>query len=101
MQKICAHGVNLPFDGVARDSPPGPALGHHSSDPHGLDRKQTGDLGVLTCAFSRCRLWCLCMKPITVQCKVLGPGDNTTSKYGLKLWPGFKPLHTRPHVGWP
>jgi hypothetical protein len=32
---------------------------------------------------------------------VLCFGNNATGKYSLELWPGFKPLQTKPHVGWP
>ena len=56
-------------------------------------------MGAFTCAFFRTRLRYLCVKPIAVQYKVLGLRNNTASKYSLKLWSGFKPLHTRPHVG--
>ena len=40
----------------------------------------------------------LSVKPMTVQRKMLGPRNNATRKYSLKLRPGFKPLHTKPLV---
>ena len=99
VKKISAHSVDLPFDGVARNSTPGPPLGHHGTHPGRLNRKQDRHPGAVNCNFFRSHLGCLGMKPIAVQGKMCSSGNNTASKYGLKLWSGLKPLHTRPYAG--
>ena len=48
--------------------------------------------------FSAC-LQCLGMNHMTVQSKVCSFCNNIASKYSLKLWSGFKPVHARPSIG--
>ncbi|MDB5779360.1 MAG: hypothetical protein JWP79_2750 [Polaromonas sp.] len=90
--KISAHGVNLPFDGVARHSAFGPAFGNHRTDPHVLLAKQAGRAS-LSVALQTCAPG---IKPVAVQGKVRRFGNDGSGQNGLELGPGLKPLHWRP-----
>jgi hypothetical protein len=99
MQKVSAHSVDLPFNGVACDGPPGPAFGHHGTYPHVLHGKQqmrrvrTGwTIAVLLQRFW-VRLPVACTEPVAVQNKMFSPGDDPAGQNRLELWPGFQALH--------
>ena len=89
MQKISAHGVNLPLDGVARHGPFGPAFWNHRTEPYIADGKQHGHLNSARKGLpGACRIQCL-----AVQGKVRGLRNNGTGKCCLKLRSRLKPLH--------
>ena len=92
MQKISAHRIDLPFNGIAGNCPLGPAFGYHGTDPHILNREQSWHQ-IITGGFYRCPGF----KPIAVQCKVLSFRNDAARKNGLKLRPDFKSLHTKPY----
>jgi len=94
MRKISAHGVDLAFDGVARDSPFGPAFGNHGPEPDVLDGKQR------PCRkdFSRAAGFGLHgprIQGIAMQCEMRCLGDKGAGKNRLELGTGLKPLHER------
>ena len=89
MQKISAHGVDLPLDCIARDGPLGPPLGNHRTDPPILNREQRRGINRL----AGLRLRGLCIQRIAVQCEVHCSCNNSTGKYRLELGSGLKPLH--------
>jgi hypothetical protein len=89
MLEIGTHGVNLPFDGVARHGASGPTLGNHRTQPKVLDGKQRrprhrGD-------FRRCHR--RRVQRVAVQCEMRRLGNNGAGERGLKLRSRLKPLH--------
>ena len=91
MQKIGAHGVDLPLDGIARDGPFGPAFGNHRPDPLVVNRKQRRCLNRFA---GRC-MQAFGVQRIAVQCEVRRSCNNGAGKYCLELGSRFKPLHLR------
>lgn len=89
MRKISAHGVNLSFDGIARDGALGPAFGNHCTNPHFLYGKQNRCINQLAGPW----LYKFGVQRIAMQCKVRRFCNNRTSKDCLKLGSSFKPLH--------
>ena len=89
MQKISAHVVDLPFDGVACHSAFSPPLRDHGAEPDIADREQNGRCGLARSERPRSDR----IKRLTVHGKVLGPGHNDTRQRCLKLGACLKPLH--------
>ncbi len=85
VKKISAHSVDLPFDGIARNSTFGPPLRNHGTHPHRLNWKQGNYPRFVTCAFFKFSSWCLGVKLVAVQGEMRGLGNNTASKYSLEL----------------
>ena len=90
--EISSHRINLSFDGVARYSPFGPALRNHRTDPHVLLTKQFDWFS----RFTSWRIHAASIKPVPMQGEVLCFCNGGSGQNGLKLRPGFKPLHWRP-----
>ena len=79
MGKTSAHGINLPFDGIARDSAFGPTLWHHRTQPNVLGGKQSRPLNILQHALFISELRAFGVKFIAMQCKMLGLRDYAAS----------------------
>ena len=70
--ELFTHGVNLAFDGIARDSPFGPALGNHGPKSRLLRCRQANYLPQIA----------------AVQGEVHGTNPEFASQYGLELGSG-------------
>lgn len=84
-REISAHGVDLSLDGIARDSPFGPALWNHRTYPHVLLNKQHGRVS----RHSGRDLHGLCIKRIAVQYEMHRFCNNAAGKDCLELRSGF------------
>ncbi len=94
MRKISAHGVDLAFDGVARNGPFGPAFWNHGTEPDILDGKQR-PIGQALRRIAELTLHGLHIKRIAMQGEMCGSCDDNASKNSLELRSGLKPLHKR------
>ena len=92
MRKISAHGINLPFDGVACHGSFGPAFGNHCAHPHVLLTKQRRRIDRFD-GRTRCSSR---IEHLAMQCKMRRFCNDAARQYGLELSAGFKPMHERP-----